>query len=1465
MSKFQLYIDNQKVDLFSDENVSLTETIQNIRDVSKVFTDFTKPFTLPASDINNKIFKHYYRFNLAQGYTFDARRKVDARIELNTIPYREGKIILEGVELENGKPKFYNVTFFGNTVNLKDLLGDDELSGLSWLNNFNTIYSAAEIKNTVISPTGKTITADSVPYTAALIAPLITNTQRLYYNSTIAVPYINSDGTDNTALGGNLFPTESGTNPTAPNADDVHGVLFEDLTYAIKTHLIVKAIEEQYDEISFSDDFFSLTNGPDAYKNMYMLLQKKEGRIFEDLTIAEKQVKGFPLLTQNNSMQMNNDALLVFTMNPNQTVLGRYEFQFSSGYPEFTAIIKEGSQEVIRKTFTASSNTTANISQQLDRSTEGYTLHIETATAFTIDSCAFVGISPSGNSYTSQISSAISIPLEKEFIITDNIPPIKVIDFLTGLFKMFNLTAFQKDGIMHIKTLESFYNSGTIRDITEYVDPTTIKIDKALPYKEIEFKYEDTGATLANQHKESQGVEWGAAKYVETGDLNSSSESFKVEAPFAHLKYERINGILTDIQWGFMADEKNEPYFEKPVLFIGEFVNLTNAIRFLSGRTGTSSISDITDYWMPSNFVSRDSTVSKEGLHFDLELSEWDSTTSFTETLFSKYYGFYIAGIFNSAKRLTRISARLPKKFVINFTLADTVVINNDRYKINSITTDLLSGASQLELLNETVNDTTVTQTDTGGGQGQLNAPLTNVLTLYQCASPNNTFESASTLAILNLANNARVEDGSGNSYKVVGNNVPNTHTQVAISATGLTDCPTTQTPPATQYYGLTKCSDNSTNYRTSTEVGNPTYAITQQVFDNTVKYVVRNATSEDTVPSVTITSTPSPAQLTCTGNTVAYYYSLNPCLTGNGATLYGFSSNSSKSGTVSYQNQTYVIGPSGGNTGTIDIDSLNSSACVTYYYAMVECGQTSISYYGYSASSTRNNTTLEYNGTCYMIQNTTNQVAAIDLDTLSACSCTTITYYYLLRDCDTVTTVRTATTTTDIPNLTVNPNVTGASRVQDNSTGKCYTVTGTTSNTILYPNPIGQITDLNVLGCPSSPCTNVLYYQLEQCSTGQTNYISTQDTTQISLAVNDIVASGSLSGPRYKVLGTTGSGIQVGNVVTTPDTACPTFYELRQCYTLQTGYRTGQSTSGTGSISLSVGDRVQDSCGMPYTVVTVGVSGAGYASVGTVTNTGQTGCPTLSGSTQYWALQRCSDSTTGFLSLQTVNDISFNPNDTATVQGTRYQVVGADVITGGTQVGVACPDGGNNCLTPVTPPQPPAGTTYYARFISCDDPTGLIIDVYSTLAIGTWWVIQPVGSFECYRWDSNHQGVNPTELNSSNFNFFTEESTAGANCLDCKSTVPPPPPPPPPPPAQQCFTVQLFKGTAPTDLCSGLQRTVYLNASTLPTASKVYSDANCSTLLPTDQYFAEYQGANYYFWNSTAQTLTGPFTINCP
>jgi hypothetical protein len=42
MQTIELYIEGQRVDMFKDESVSLTQSIQNVKDISKIFTDFSK-------------------------------------------------------------------------------------------------------------------------------------------------------------------------------------------------------------------------------------------------------------------------------------------------------------------------------------------------------------------------------------------------------------------------------------------------------------------------------------------------------------------------------------------------------------------------------------------------------------------------------------------------------------------------------------------------------------------------------------------------------------------------------------------------------------------------------------------------------------------------------------------------------------------------------------------------------------------------------------------------------------------------------------------------------------------------------------------------------------------------------------------------------------------------------------------------------------------------------------------------------------------------------------------------------------------------------------------------------------------------------------------------------------------------------------------------------------------------------
>ena len=54
MVEIQLYIGGKQVELFKDESITLTQSIQDIRDISKVFTDYTRTFNVPASKNNNK-------------------------------------------------------------------------------------------------------------------------------------------------------------------------------------------------------------------------------------------------------------------------------------------------------------------------------------------------------------------------------------------------------------------------------------------------------------------------------------------------------------------------------------------------------------------------------------------------------------------------------------------------------------------------------------------------------------------------------------------------------------------------------------------------------------------------------------------------------------------------------------------------------------------------------------------------------------------------------------------------------------------------------------------------------------------------------------------------------------------------------------------------------------------------------------------------------------------------------------------------------------------------------------------------------------------------------------------------------------------------------------------------------------------------------------------------------------------
>lgn len=674
----QLYIGGQRVEMFDDEGVSITSSIQNVRDIGKVFSDYSQSFSVPASRQNNKIFKHYYNPDLNNG--FDARLKVDAVIEVNHQAFKTGKIRLDEVEMKDNRAYSYKITFFGGLVSLKDLLGDDQLEDLTWLSNFNTDYTYLEVRTRLQN--GKDFTIDSVSYPDAIITPFISAEERWYYST--------SSGTGNVS-------TSTGSS----------GANYTNMKYAIRLYCIIKAIEERYNtangyasNIVFSDDFFS-TSENDFY-NLYMWLHREKGKVAEGV-FRNTYLNKLPF-TSWNGTYWNGDNFQIFDINGYQA--SKYNMQLdvnvSSSGVSFDVFVEQNGSVIA--SFLNNTGAFSYALTAFDLTSNGtYKVRIQHTAAFDVSSSTNIFLtrySPTGNTtntFTNTANQTLSTDLL--FDINTNIPKMKVIDFLTALFKMFNLTAFYNGTQIVVEPLDDFYAGGTSRDITKYVDVSSSTVLPSTLYNQINFKYADTKSLFANNHLEQFNYEWAEEEYAIQDKYEG--QKYEISIPFSHHKYERMYevnaGTATAVQWGWSVDKLNDdgtgqPYLGAPLVFYAISQTGTN-IRVTDGTTPV----DIGVYYIPSNSIAL--TDTDININFKAELNEYTNTV-FTQTLFENYYKNYISSVFDVRTRFVKVTAYLPLQLLTTIKLEDEIIVNQRAYRINQVEYNLGEGKAEFELKN---------------------------------------------------------------------------------------------------------------------------------------------------------------------------------------------------------------------------------------------------------------------------------------------------------------------------------------------------------------------------------------------------------------------------------------------------------------------------------------------------------------------------------------------------------------------------------------------------------------------------------------------------------------------------------------------------------------------------------------------------------------------------------------------
>lgn len=700
MRRLQLYIEDQRVDLFKDESVSLTQTIKNVKDLKKVFTEFTQTFSVPASSVNNKIFKHYYNFDISGG--FDARKKSAARLELNDLPFKDGKIALLGVELKNNLAHTYKITFFGNTVDLKDILGDNELASLPL--NQNQIYDYLNVKTRL-----QLVSND-------ILVPLITHTNRLIYNSGSHTTY------DPEATTNNISHHGTGT-------QSQNGVAWNEFKYSIRLQAIIDAIESKYN-ITFSNDFFN-DNTNEQFHNLFMWLHRKSGDVEQAAQVEVIYTRLDDLVVKTGSTEyISTVSDGVISVNAPVGVtpsLLRYQFDPVDNTAVYNVRVLRNGGTVVGElngvTSTRGLDINAGSSGLINNST--YTVEISgvgvSFNANDID-VQLNWLEPFGTPFTGSDlyhnNASFQTEQDFEFNIVEQIPKMKIIDFLSGLFNMFNLTAYVNDtGTIVVRTLDSYYAASTqVYNIDKYLDTTKSTSDVALPFNQINFSYKGLGTFLAKQFEQLTNSGWGSLGFTLDGDIyDAPSEPYKIEVPFEHMQFERLYDAgnspptSTDVQYGYSVNENQQPYIGEPLVFYP--IRIVGGTSIRVRDTATSDVDDIVNYYIPSNSLALLPSTSKTNIHFQNEFNEYlanepdslvagDNALGFTDTIFETEYKEYIQDVFSLSRRLLKITAYLPMKVYYSLQLNDLIEVGQSRYKINSMKTDLTTGKTEFELLN---------------------------------------------------------------------------------------------------------------------------------------------------------------------------------------------------------------------------------------------------------------------------------------------------------------------------------------------------------------------------------------------------------------------------------------------------------------------------------------------------------------------------------------------------------------------------------------------------------------------------------------------------------------------------------------------------------------------------------------------------------------------------------------------
>ena len=647
----------KKIEQFSDEKISVTSSIQNFNDIGKLFTDYSQSFTVPASTNNNKIFAHWYDNSLDGG--FDHRIRYDAYIEIDTIPFKKGRFQIEKANKKDGYIENYQITFYGNLTQLKDKFADDKLQRVfetTLGQSLNHAYDATNVQNRI-----ELGTAYDVRY------PLVGNNRPLRY--------------------ADASPNDITTNAGA--------VVWSDLFPAVRLTKVLELIEDKY-AINFTGSFLAYNQ----FTKLSLLLKNSElPRAYSQglrVDFLTKTGVTFPELNLTTDLITTNwdsgffgssgpqRLILKFKVTPSNSTLYKIDL-YVDGQVYNTFENLTGIQEV----------EAYNQTRTDDPDNHEMYFVVSTLGAMNFQSRLEYIRRRSGDN----VSTGLNLTGQSITFIQNigaYVPDIKVEDFFMGIVKMFNLMVTPTEAdTFDLQPLDLFYQSGTIDEASKYIYSKEVDIEKPKLFKNINFKYENSENILNSYFRGAFNREYGDLVFENPN--SSDSSTYEVKLPFENPMWERATGY--DFITNTFLNSASSSYTPKAVLMYENGLTAVTPQIKLNTGVGYNSLSNYIRFSNEYNLGGSDLSYLYS-INWGNEISAWYLVNA-PQGLYRRLYQNYISNLYNIKTRVLKVKAKVTSMFLNALQLKDRLIIRDNRYIINTMTTDSTTNEVDFELVND--------------------------------------------------------------------------------------------------------------------------------------------------------------------------------------------------------------------------------------------------------------------------------------------------------------------------------------------------------------------------------------------------------------------------------------------------------------------------------------------------------------------------------------------------------------------------------------------------------------------------------------------------------------------------------------------------------------------------------------------------------------------------------------------